>query len=54
MGNISVNKLGGLSLMVGPVVGLVFYFIQQFGVIGVNVDPADVPTVVGALAGTHH
>ena len=51
MGNISVNKLGGLSLMVGPVVGLVFYFIQQFGGIGVNVDPADVPTVVGALAG---
>ena len=51
MGDISVNKLGGLSLIVGPVVALVFYFIQQFGVIGADVDPADGNAVVAALAG---
>ena len=51
MGDISVNKLGGLSLIVGPVVALVFYFIQQFGVIGSDVDPADGNAVVMALTG---
>ena len=51
MGDISVNKLGGLSLIVGPVVCLVFYFIQQLGVIGSDVDPADGNAVVAALAG---
>ena len=49
MGDISVNKLGGLSLIVGPVVCLVFYFIQQLGVIGSDVDPADGNAVVMAL-----
>ena len=39
MGTISANKLGGLALIAGPVVCLVFYFIQQLVVIG-NVDPA--------------
>ena len=51
MGDISVNKLGGLSLIVGPVLCLVFYFIQQLGVIGSDVDPADGNAVVAALAG---
>jgi len=51
MGDISVNKLGGLSLIVGPVVALVFYFIQQLGVIGSDVDPADGNAVVMALTG---
>ena len=51
MGDISVNKLGGLSLIVGPVVCLVFYFIQQLGVIGSDVDPAAGNAVVAALAG---
>ena len=51
MGDISVNKLGGLSLIVGPVVALVFYFIQQFGVIGSDVAPADGNAVVMALTG---
>ena len=41
MGTISANKLGGLALIAGPVVCLVFYFIQQLGVIGTDVDPAD-------------
>ena len=49
MGTISVNKLGGLALIVGPVVCLVFYFIQQLGVIGSDVDPADGNAVVQAL-----
>ena len=49
MGDISVNKLGGLSLIVGPVVALVFYFIQQFGVIGSNADPAIGSEVVPKL-----
>ena len=51
MGDISINKLGGLSLIVGPVIALVFYFIQQFGVIGPDVDPADGNAVVMALTG---
>ena len=51
MGDISVNKLGGLSLIVGPVVALVFYFIQQLGVIGSDGDPADGNAVVMALTG---
>ena len=42
MGNISTNKLGGLALIVGPVVGLIFYFIQQFGVVGSDIDPSKV------------
>lgn len=50
MGNISMNKLGGLALIVGPVVGLVFYFIQQFGVIGSDIDPAEGALVAKALA----
>ena len=49
MGTISANKLGGLALIVGPVVCLVFYFIQQLGVIGTDVDPADGNAVVSAL-----
>ena len=49
MGTISANKLGGLALIVGPVVCLVFYFIQQLGVIGSDVDPADGNAVVTAL-----
>ena len=49
MGTISANKLGGLSLIAGPVVCLVFYFIQQLGVIGTDVDPADGNAVVAAL-----
>ncbi len=49
MGTISVNKLGGLALIAGPVVCLVFYFIQQLVVIGNNVDPADGQAVVAAL-----
>ena len=49
MGTISVNKLGGLALIAGPVVCLVFYFIQQLVVIGNNVDPADGNAVVAAL-----
>ena len=52
MGNISMNKLGGMSLIVGPVVGLVFYFIQQFGVIGSGTDPADGAAVVAKLVGS--
>ena len=49
MGTISANKLGGLALIAGPVVCLVFYFIQQLAVIGNNVDPADGNAVVAAL-----
>ena len=50
MGNISMNRLGGLALIVGPVVGLVFYFIQQFVVIGPDIDPAKGELVAKALA----
>ena len=49
MGTISANKLGGLALMAGPVVCLVFYFIQQLAVKGNTVDPAEGNAVVAAL-----
>ena len=48
MGTISANKLGGLALIVGPVVCLVFYFIQQLAVIG-NVDPTESHLVIDGL-----
>ena len=51
MGNISTNKLGGLALIVGPVVGLIFYFIQQFGVVGSDIDPSKGELVAKAFAG---
>ena len=40
MGTISVNRLGGLSLIVGPIVALVGYFLQPGGMLIDSADPA--------------
>ena len=50
MGTVSVNKLGGLSLIVGPVVAVVcFLFRPGGGLIGGNVDPANAEASIGTL-----
>ena len=51
MGTISVNKLGGLSLALGPVIALVGYFLQPGGMLIDAVDPANAPAVLGAMLG---
>jgi hypothetical protein len=53
MGTISANKLGGLSLIVGPVLALVFYFLAPGGLLIDAADPADAAANIGAtLANT--
>ena len=49
MGTISVTKLGGWSLILGPVITLVFYFLQP-GVAIIDVaDPANVAAALPAI-----
>ena len=38
MGTLSVNKVAGYSLMIGPVIALVMFFLQPGGLI---IDPGD-------------
>lgn len=50
MGTISVNKLGGLALIIGPIVGLASYLIRPGGgIVGGTVDPADATGSIGVL-----
>ena len=50
MGSMSVNKLGGLSLIVGPVVAVISFLIRPGGgIIGGNVDPANSAASIGVL-----
>ena len=50
MGTISVNKLGGLSLIVGPVLAVVCFLLRPGGgFIGGNVDPANAEASIGTL-----
>ena len=42
MGNIQATKLIGTLLIVGPLLTVICYFIQQFGVLGTDVDPTSV------------
>ena len=50
MGSISLNKLGGLSIVVGSLLSIIFYLIRPgAGIIGGNVDPADAAASIGAL-----
>ena len=50
MGSMSVNKLGGLSLIVGPVVAVISFLIRPGGgIIGGNVDPANSDASIGVL-----
>jgi len=51
MGTISVNKLGGLSLIVGPVLALICYLIRPGGPITDNADPANAAASIMALMG---
>lgn len=50
MGTISVNKLAALSLIVGPVLALVCWFITPGGPIIDAADPADAQATIVALA----
>ena len=49
MGTISANKLGGVALIVGPVLALICYFIQPGQMLIDAADPADAQAVVAAL-----
>jgi len=50
MGTISENKLGGLALVVGPIVGLASWLIRPGGgLVGGTVDPANAKASIGVL-----
>ena len=50
MGTISVRKLGGLSLIIGPIVAVVCFLIRPGGgLVGGTVDPADAGATIGVL-----
>ena len=50
MGTISVHKLGGLSLVFGPILAVVSFLIRPGGgLIGGRVDPADPQAAIGVL-----
>lgn len=49
MGTISVNKLGGLALMVAPVITLIFFFLQPGGAFVDAADPADAGETINAI-----
>ena len=49
MGTISANKLGGLALMVAPVITLIFYFLQPGGTFIDAADPADGGATITAM-----
>ena len=49
MGNLSLNKLGGLSIIVGPVLALVFYLLQPGGLLIDSADPSDAQATIAAL-----
>lgn len=49
MGNISVNKLGGLALILGPIVTLVFFFLTPGGAFIDAADPANVQETITAI-----
>jgi hypothetical protein len=49
MGTISANKLGGLALMVAPMLTLIFYFLQPGGSFIDAADPADGAATIAAM-----
>ena len=49
MGTISVNKLGGLALMLAPAITLIFYFLQPGGSFIDAADPANATETISAL-----
>lgn len=50
MGTMSVNKLGGLALVIGPILAIASFLIRPGGgIIGGQVDPADAAASIGAI-----
>lgn len=49
MGTVSVNKLGGLAVIFGPVFTLVFFFLQPGGAIIDAADPASAQATISAI-----
>ena len=50
MGTMSVNKLGGLALVIGPILAIASFLIRPGGgLIGGQVDPADAAASIGAI-----
>ena len=49
IGTISVNKLGGLAIIFGPVFTLVFFFLQPGGAIIDAADPASAVATISAM-----
>lgn len=49
IGTISVNRLGGLSLVFGPVFTLIFFFLQPGGTFVDRADPADAASTINAM-----
>ena len=51
MGTISINRLGGLSLILGPLLALSGYFLQPGGMLIEAANPADAQAVIAAAMG---
>ncbi len=50
MGTISVTKLGGLSLIVGPALAVICFLVRPGGgLVGGSVDPANAEASIGVL-----
>jgi len=50
MGSMSVNRLGGLSLVVGPILAVVCFLLRPGGgLVGGSVDPANAEAAIGNL-----
>ncbi len=49
MGNLSANKLGGFAIIVGPLLALVFFFLQPGGPIIDTADPANGGLTISAM-----
>ncbi len=50
MGALSLNRLGGLLLFLGPLLALIFFLIQPGGVLIESADPTDAVATITALA----
>jgi len=51
MGTISANRLGGLTLMLAPVITLIFFFLQPGGIFVDAADPASSSATIAAMVG---
>ena len=49
MGTVSVNKLGGYSVMLGPIIALIGYFLQPGGMLIDAADPANATASLMAI-----